>query len=207
MRIDRTVFTASGNQFYYCFGCHKSGDVISFIMEIESLDFNDSVRFLADRVKMPLPEVKYDDEKIKEQKRRKQRYFDVLRETAMFYVRNLRSEKGNAYVEYAEGRRFTHETLVKFGMGASLDFNSLPQYLRSKGYTNEEMLGAGVVGEKDGRYFDWLGKRLIIPMIDQFGNVIAFSGRRIDGGKEQKYINTKETEVFYKGKTFLILTT
>lgn len=192
-------------QFYYCFGCHKSGDVISFIMEIESLDFNDAVRYLAERAKMPLPEVKYDDEKIKEQKKRKQRYLDILRETAMFYVRNLRSDKGTAYLEYAESRRFTHETLVKFGMGASLDFNSLPQYLRSKGYTNEEMVGAGVAGEKDGRCFDWLGKRLIIPMIDQFGNVIAFSGRRIDGGKEQKYINTKETEVFYKGKTFFNL--
>ena len=192
-------------QFYYCFGCHKSGDVISFIMEIESLDFNDAVRLLAERAKMPLPEVKYDDEKIKEQKKRKQRYLDILRETAMFYVRNLRSDKGDKHLEYAESRRFTHQTLTKFGMGASLDFSSLPQYLRSKGYTNEEMLGAGVVGEKDGRCFDWLGKRLTIPMIDQFGNVVAFSGRRIDGGKEQKYVNTKETEVFYKGKTFFNL--
>ena len=189
-------------QFYYCFGCHKSGDVINFIMEIESLDFNDSVRFLAERVKMPLPEVKYDDEKIKEQKQRKQRYYDILRETAMFYVRNIRSSQGAEHLSYAESRRFSQETIVKFGMGASLDFQSLPQYLRSKGYTNEEMIGAGVVGEKDGRCFDWIGKRLAIPMIDQFGNVVAFSGRRIDGVKEQKYLNTKETEVFSKGKIF-----
>lgn len=192
-------------QFYYCFGCHKSGDVISFIMEIESLDFNDSVRFLADRVKMPLPEVKYDDEKIKEEKRLKQRILDLLKDTARFYVSNLKSESGSDHVDYAFKRKLTAETITKFGMGASLDFYSLPKYLCSKGYTDKEMVLSGAVGEKDGRYFDWLGKRLVIPLIDQFNNVISFAGRRIDGGKEQKYINTKETSVFSKGKTFFNL--
>lgn len=192
---------ASG-QFYYCFGCHKSGDVINFIMEIEALDFTDAIRFLAEKAKMPLPEVKYDDEKIKEQKRRRQRAYDVLRETAHFYLQNLRGEKGEEHLDYAYKRKLSNETLVKFGMGASLDFYSLPNYLRGKGYTNEEMVFAGVCGEKDGRCFDWLGKRLCIPIIDQFNNVVGFSGRRIDGAKEQKYINTKETEVFMKGKTF-----
>ena len=81
----------SMKQFYYCFGCHKSGDVISFIMEMESLDFNDAVKFLAERVHMPLPEIKIDDEKIKEQKRKKERSLALLRDTALFYVNNLRS--------------------------------------------------------------------------------------------------------------------
>ncbi|MBQ4098438.1 MAG: DNA primase [Clostridia bacterium] len=195
---------ASG-QFFYCFGCHKSGDVISFIMEIESLDFGDAVRFLAERAKIPMPEVKYDDEKIKEQKKKRARLMEALRETALFYVKNLKSDKGAQHLDYAVKRKFSGETLTKFGMGASLDFNSLPQYLRSKGFTDEEMIKSGVCGEKDGRCFDWLGKRLVIPVIDQFNNVIAFSGRRIDGGKEQKYINTKETDVFIKGKTFFNL--
>ncbi len=195
----------SSGQFFYCFGCHKSGDVISFIMEIESLDFGDAVRFLAERAKIPMPEVKYDDEKIKEQKKKRARLMDALRETALFYVKNLKSDKGEEHLDYAGKRKFNGETLVKFGMGASLDFNSLPQYLKSKGFTDEEMIKSGVCGEKDGRCFDWLGKRLVIPVIDQFNNVIAFSGRRIDGGKEQKYINTKETEVFVKGKTFFNL--
>lgn len=195
---------ASG-QFYYCFGCGKSGDVISFIMEIESLDFNDAVRFLAERANIPLPEVRYDDEKIKEQKKYKQRLLDILRETALFYVHNLRSEKGGEHAEYVLNRNITAETAAKFGMGASLDFNSLPQYLKSKGYSYDEMVASGAVGKKDGRYFDWLGKRLTIPVIDQFNNVIAFAGRRIDGIKEQKYINTKETYIFVKGKTFFNL--
>ena len=192
-------------QFFYCFGCHKSGDVISFIMEIEALDFSDAVKFLAERVNMPLPEIRYDDEKIKEQKKFKQRVLELLRETALFYVKNLKSEKGYAHYEYALKRKFTPETMIKFGFGASLDFSSLPKYLKEKGYTYEEMLAAGAIGEKNGRYFDWLGGRLILPLIDQFGNVISFAGRRIDGGKEQKYINTKDSYVFSKGKTFFNL--
>ena len=192
-------------QFYYCFGCRKSGDVISFIMEIESLDFNDAVKFLAERAKIPLPEVRYDDEKIREQKKLRERLLSLLRETALFYVRTLKSEKGAPHYEYALSRKMTNETITKFGIGASPDFNSLVQHLRSLGFTNEEMVLSGAVGEKNGRYFDWLGGRLIIPVIDQFNNVIAFVGRRIDGGKEQKYINTKETLVFSKGKTFFNL--
>ncbi len=192
----------SVGQFFYCFGCHKSGDVISFIMEIESLDFNDAVKFLAERAKMPLPEVKYDDEKIKEQKKLRERVLQLLRDTAFYYVKNLRGEKGAAHYEYALKRKMTDETVVKFGIGASLDFNSLPNYLRSLGYTQEEMVASGAVGEKNGKCFDWLGGRLIIPVIDQFGNVVAFVGRRIDGGKEQKYINTRETIAFSKGRTF-----
>ena len=195
----------ANEQFFYCFGCHKSGDVITFIMNIESLDFNDAVKLLAERVKMPLPEVKYDDEKVKEQKKFKQRLLDLLRDTALFYVHNLKSEKANPHVEYILKRKFTQETVTRFGMGASIDFNGLPNYLKQKGYTYEEMVASGAVGEKNGRYFDWLGGRLIIPVIDQFNNVVAFDGRRIDGGKEQKYINTKETQVFIKGKTMFNL--
>ncbi len=192
-------------QFYYCFGCHKSGDVISFIMEIESLDFNDSVRFLAERAKMPLPEVRYDDEKIKEQKEKKKRLLEILRDTALFYVANLNGPNGKKHLDYALSRQIKRETIVKFGMGASLDFDSLPSYLKNKGYSQEDMVASGAVGEKNGRCFDWLGNRLVIPVIDQFNNVVAFAGRRIDGGKEQKYINTKETFVFTKGKTFFNL--
>ena len=76
-------------QFYYCFGCHKSGDVITFVKEMESVDFSDAVKILAEKAKMPLPEVEYDDEKVKEQKRKRQRVLDLLKDAAMFYVHNL----------------------------------------------------------------------------------------------------------------------
>lgn len=192
-------------QFFYCFGCHQSGDVIRFVMEIEALDFADAVKFLAEKANMPLPERKYDDQKVREQKHQKQRCLEVLKETALYYVGNLRSEKASAHLDYASKRGLDAATLVKFGMGASLDFNSLPNYLRSKGYTDEEMVLSGACGEKNGRVFDWLGGRFTIPLVDQFGNVISFAGRRIDGVKEQKYINTKETLVFSKGRTFFNL--
>lgn len=188
-------------QFYYCFGCHKSGDVISFIREIESLDFADAVKLLAERAKMPLPDVRYDDEQVREQKKRKERLLSLLRDTALFYAHNLRTPAATKHVDYIYKRKITNETVMRFGLGASLDFKGLPSYLRTKGYTDEEMVASGAVGEKNGRYFDWLGGRLIIPVIDQFGNVVAFDGRRIDDGKEQKYINTRETAVFSKGKT------
>jgi len=189
------------DRFYYCYGCHKSGDVITFIREMESLDFNDAVKYLADRAQIPLPEVKYDDDKIKEQKHKRERLLALLKDTALFYVKNYRSPQGAKHYEYALKRKFTEETTTKFGIGASLDFNGLPTYLKSKGYTEEEMVESGACGEKNGRVFDWLGGRLIIPMIDQFGNVIAFDGRRIDGEKDRKYVNTKETSIFFKGKT------
>ena len=191
----------SDGQFFNCFGCHKSGDVISFIMEIESLDFMDAVKLLAERAKIPLPEARYDDEKIKEQKKQKERVLDLLRDTAIFYAKNLKSDKAYKHVEYLLKRKISSEFIAKFGIGASLDFASLPKYLLEKGYTYEEMLLSGAVSVKDGRYFDALGGRLIIPMINQFNQVIAFVGRVLEKTDFGKYVNTKETIVFSKSNT------
>ncbi len=185
-------------QFFYCFGCHKSGDVISFIMEIESLDFNDAVKYLAERVKMPLPEIKYDDEKIKEQKRQKERVLALLTDTARFYAGNLKKDEAIKHQEYILKRKISVETLAKFGIGASLNFNDLPKHLLSKGYTYQEMTLSGVVDSKDGRYYDALGGRLIIPIINQFGQVVAFGGRLLEKADFAKYKNTRETFVFSK---------
>ena len=193
----------STGQFFYCFGCHKSGDVITFVQEMESLDFGDAVKLLAERAHMTLPEVQYDDEQIKEQKKHRERILSLLRETALFYAHNLRTEAAAAHVEYIVKRKISSEFVLKFGMGASLDYNGLPAHLRQKGYTEQEMLDSGAVGRNDGgRLYDSLGGRLIIPVIDQFNNVIAFCGRIIDNRKNVgKYVNTKETCVFTKGKT------
>ena len=185
-------------QFFYCFGCHKSGDVISFVMEIESLDFNDAVKFLAERVKMTLPEIKYDDEKIKQQKHQKERVLSLLVDTARFYASNLKKEGSIKHKEYILKRKISSESLARFGIGASLNFNDLPRFLLSKGYTYEEMTLSGVVDSKDGRYYDSLGGRLIIPIINQFNQVVAFGGRLLEKADFAKYKNTKETFVFSK---------
>ena len=86
-------------QFFHCFGCHKSGDVISFVMEMESLDFNDAVKLLAERAKIPLPEVKYDDQKIKEQKQQKERVLALLTDAARFYASNLKKDQASKHIE------------------------------------------------------------------------------------------------------------
>lgn len=188
----------STGQFFYCFGCHKSGDVITFVSEIESLDFNDAVKFLAERAKIPLPEVRYDDEKIKEQKKRKERVLELLKDSAYFYAHNLKNERASKHVDYIFKRKIAPETVAKFGLGASIDFSELPKFLQKKGYTYEEMLDSGVVDVKDGRYYDALGGRLIVPIINQFNQVVAFGGRLLEKADFAKYKNTRETIVFSK---------
>lgn len=185
-------------QFFYCFGCHKSGDVINFIMEMESLDFNDAVKFLAERVKMPLPEVRYDDEKIKEQKKQKERVLSLLTDTARFYAQNLKKDGAVKHIEYILKRKISSEFVAKFGMGASLNFYDLPKHLLAKGYTYEEMSLSGVVDFKDNKPYDALGGRLIIPIINHFNQVVAFGGRLLEKADFAKYKNTRETIVFSK---------
>ena len=198
------------DQFYYCFGCHKSGDVISFVREIESLDFADAVKFLADRAKMPMPEMDVNDTAIKAQKQKREILYAILKDAARFYVDNLRSGKCPAHEEYILKRKLSVETIGKFGIGASIDYDGVVKHLAGKGYAYEDMFESGVVGktERNGkvRYYDALAGRLIIPVIDGFNNVVAFCGRIITDRKDVgKYVNTKETPVFTKGKTLFNL--
>ena len=176
-------------------------------MELESLDFTDAVKFLAERAKIPLPDVKYDDDKIKEQKHHKERLLSLLRDSALYYVGNLKKEEAQKHVEYILKRELSSETVARFGMGASLDFNGLPDYLTKKGYTEKEMTDSGAIGKSSsGRLYDALGGRLIIPVIDQFNNVIGFCGRIIDNRKDVgKYVNTRATSVFIKRKNLFNL--
>lgn len=193
-------------QFFYCFGCHKSGDVITFVREMESLDFHDAVRLLAERAHMSVPDLRYDDAQIREQKKKRERLVSLLKDAARFYAKNLRSGRAEKHIEYILRRKISTEYVARFGLGASLDFNGLPAFLAEKGYTRSEMVDSGAVGEKDGRLYDSLGGRLIIPVIDQFNNVIAFCGRIIDDRKGVgKYVNTRETLLFSKGKTLFNL--
>ncbi len=194
-------------QYFYCFGCKKAGNVIKFISEIESLDFADTIKFLADRAKIPLPDSPIDDKLLKEKRRERDRLYEILRETAMFYVKNIRSKEGEKYLTYARKRGLLLDTITHFGIGASLGYDGLGNYLLSKGYKKEEILKAGVCGEnKAGKLYDFLAFRFIIPIIDQFGKVIAFTGRKLDDSlKGGKYVNTGETPLFSKRKNLFNL--
>ena len=204
-------FSVNGtDQFYYCFGCHKSGDVIGFVREMESLDFADAVKFLADRAKMPLPDISVDDDAVKAQKKKRETLYTLLKDAARYYAGVLRSGQSPAYNAYLEKRKLSKNTVDKFGIGASKDYDGLVEYLKNRGYTCEDMFESGVVGktERNGktRYYDALAGRLIIPVIDGFNNVVAFCGRIITDRKDVgKYVNTRETPVFTKGKTLFNL--
>ncbi len=187
-------------QFYHCFGCGESGDVIKFVREMENVEFMDAVKILAERVNLPLPATGDDSRNIAEAKRQKDAILKIMNETAHFYLDNLNSGKADRHIEYILNRKIPSGIVRKFGLGASLDFNSLPKYLLSKGFESADMLASGAVSEVDGRLIDSLGNRLIFPIINHMNEVIAFGGRVLEKTDFGKYKNTKDTIVFNKRK-------
>ncbi len=192
-------------QFFKCFGCGRGGDVISFIMEVESLNYVEAVRFLASRAGMEMPEVtSVDAEKQEKQRLQRETCLAILKDSAHFYVDNLKLPEAEPYLEYLASRGFDAKTVRKFGIGASLDYKSLPNYLLSKGYKRQDLVYCGVVSERaeTGEISDFEGRRLIVPIIDNVGNVVAFGGRVLEKKPDaMKYKNTRETDIFVKNKT------
>lgn len=188
-------------QFYHCFGCNKSGDVIKFIQEVETVDFIDAVKILAERVKMPIPEIDgKSEEEAKKARNKKERLFSLMRDTALFYAKNL--PKADDMLEYLAKRGIDEKTVRKFGMGASLDYESLPKHLFRLGYTEEEMISSGVCKKNErGKLYDFEAERLIVPIINSMGKVIAFGGRILQDKGFGKYKNTSETVLFNKKNT------
>lgn len=191
-------------QFYHCFGCKESGDVIKFVQEIESTDFMGAVRILAARAKLTVPESNFDTEESLRKKKKRDNMAKILLDTARFYLGNLYSGDGRAepHLEYIAKRGLAPSTVKKFGLGASLDFNSLPEYLIGKGYAEADLIDSGVLAKNDrGRLFDSQGGRLIFPIINAFDEVVGFGGRVLQKTDHAKYKNTKETMLFDKSKT------
>ena len=193
-----------GEQYYHCFGCQESGDVIKFVQEIESTDFMGAVQILAARAKMTVPENGYDSEEAAKRKKKRDTMVQIMRDTARFYLNNLYSGDARAdkYLQYIQNRSLAPTTVKKFGLGASLDYTSLPKFLTTKGYPKEDAIACGVLSADDkGRVFDSLGERLIFPIINAMDEVVGFGGRTLDKTKFAKYKNTKETMLFDKSKT------
>ncbi len=191
-------------QFYHCFGCGVSGDVVRFVQEIESTDFMGAVRILAARVKMSVPESNFDTEKAIEMKKKRDTMAAIMLDCARFYLSNLYSgdSRAEAHLQYIANRKLSPSTVKKFGLGASLDFFSLPEYLAGKGYTRQDLLDSGALGEtKNGKLVDFEAGRLIFPIINAFDEVVAFGGRLLEKSDFAKYKNTRETLLFNKRKT------
>lgn len=186
------------NDSFYCFGCGVGGDVITFVRRIENLDYLEAVRMLADRAGMALPEDGFDDSMAK----RRTAVLEANRAAAKFFHAELMSERGREALDYFLGRGLTIETIRHFGLGyAPDDWRALKNHLNQKGFDDTLLESANLLrrSEKNGKvnYYDNFRNRIMFPIIDPRGNVIAFGGRVMDDSKP-KYINTSDTLVYKK---------
>lgn len=186
-------------QFYHCFGCGVGGDVIKFVMQIESVDFMDAVRLLAEQAGMKVPEFK-DGGELKELKQKKDKLRSMMKVAARHYHENLMTKGGKPALDYLRQRGLEDKYIVRFGLGASLGFSEMIDYLSKLGYSKEMMVDAGIAEVKNGRYFDALFNRLIFPIFNNFGEVVAFGGRKLEKTDFAKYKNATNTVLFDKSK-------
>lgn len=192
------------NGSFYCFGCGAGGDVITFIMKIENLDYIEAIRFLADRSGIPMPESNYDDSSANEKKR----LLEMNKVAAKFFYSNLKTADGKEGLSYLiQKRGLKPETIKKFGLGVATNhWTALKNHMLSLGYSERELVKASLLNEKNGRTFDFFVNRVIFPIFDLRGNVIAFSGRTLDPeSKGMKYLNSRETSLYKKSRTLFAL--
>lgn len=183
-------------QSFYCFGCGAGGDAVTFIKKIENLDYIDAVKLLAQRAGLQMPDDNSYDDSLSKKRRR---VLEINRETAKFYYSYLISPQGRVGLDYFLNRGLSMNTIKRFGLGFAPDeWDSLLKHLKSKGYRPSEMVEAGVVKiGRNNNYYDTFKNRVMTPIIDVRGNVIAFGGRVLDDSKP-KYINTSDTIVYKK---------
>lgn len=188
------------NDSFYCFGCGVGGDVFTFTGLIENLDYMESIKLLAERSGISLPQDGYDDS----MQRLKKKIYDINRDTARFFHSFLMSPGGKWALDYLTGRGLTVKTIKHFGLGAAPDsWDALIHHLKEKGYTESDMLAANVIGKSNrGGIYDRFRKRVMFPIINIRGNIVAFSGRAMPGEDKQggKYVNTADTPVYKKSE-------
>jgi len=187
-----TVYPAT--QSFYCFGCGAGGDAITFLKKIENLDYLDAVKTLAQRAGLQMPQEGFDDSLSK----RRRRILEMNREAARFYHSVLLSPEGKVGYDYYIGRALSAATINHFGLGfAPNQWDALLKHMRTKGYQPAELVDAGLARKGQKGYYDNFRNRVMTPIIDVRGNVIAFGGRVLDDSKP-KYINTGDTLVYKK---------
>ena len=190
------------NGFFHCFGCGAGGDVITFIRKIENLDYVEAVKLLAKRVGMTVPEDGRDDGMGK----LKARIYEANREAARFYHKQLYAPAGKQALDYLRKRQLTEKTIIHFGLGYSPTSRfELVNHLKSKGFSGSELIAANLANQSQRGYpFDRFSDRVMFPIIDLRGNVIAFGGRIMTDIKP-KYLNTSDTPVFNKSRNLFAL--
>ncbi|MBR6356846.1 MAG: DNA primase [Lachnospiraceae bacterium] len=193
--------TDNGNkQMYYCFGCHKGGTVLTFIMQYENVSYTDALKTLADRAGIALPKPDYSKEQ-EALSRKKDAILEVNKEAAKYFYHLLKSERGKNALKYLTDRGLSDETIRSFGLGYSDKYrDDLYQYMKNKGFTDDILKESGLFSIKETDTHDYFWNRVMFPIMDVRSKVIAFGGR-VMGEGEPKYLNSPETICFNKRRT------
>ncbi|WP_195939492.1 DNA primase [Romboutsia sp. 1001713B170131_170501_G6] len=192
-----SFYVNESKQIYKCFGCGEGGDVINFVMKMENLDFIDAVKVLAQKYGIEINTNMDEESKKKLEKIKK--FQDIHTEAARFYFSNLHTKKNSGYA-YLRSRGLDDKIIKKFGLGYSLaSWNSLMEYLTSKGYSNKDLIECGLLAHKkeSNKIYDKFRNRVMFPIFDYRGNVIGFGGRVLDDSLP-KYLNSPDTITFNK---------
>ena len=196
---------SADRQYFHCFGCHKGGDVFTFVSEIERISFKEALEFLAERARIELP-VDQNTEFNKTQYL-KDRMYKINAETTIFYHERLYKPLAKIAQDYVKQRKLDNNTLKAFKIGYSGEYNDLYKYLKLQGFKDEEILATGLVNKTDkGDFVDRFRKRLMFPIMEVNGKVIAFGGRKLENNEKlAKYINSNESLIYSKKKHLFAL--
>lgn len=191
-----------GKQIFYCFGCGKAGDSIRFLMEYENLSFVEALEELAERANVTLPK---EEKRDKGEEDLRYKILEINKQAALFYVKQLRSEKGKQGLSYCAKRKLSGESITHFGLGyAGKERDSLYQYCKSLGFKDRVLQESGLFSFKENGVYDKFFNRLIFPIMDLHNRVIGFGGR-VMGDGEPKYLNSPETKLFDKSRNLFAL--
>lgn len=186
-------------QMYYCFGCGQGGNAFTFVMKYENMNFPEAVKFLADKAGVDLPEQEYSAEE-KKKADLKSQLLEIHKESALYFHKQLKSEKGARAYEYLKGRGLTDETIRSFGLGYSTNYSDdLYRFIKSKGYTDDVLKESGLFTFSEKGVYDKFNNRVMFPIMDINNRVIGFGGRVMGDGKP-KYLNSPETSLFDKSR-------
>lgn len=203
-----SFFISPTRQSFYCFGCGEKGDIFSFVQKFESIDFKEALQNLADKAGIKLEKFKAENPTETDRKNReKERMFEIMEEATKFFEKQISENK--EIKKYLEKRGLKEETIKKWRLGFAKDeWRELHDYLIQKGFDKKEMLSVGLVKKVDpsnssgqAKFYDTFRNRIMFPIFDNAGKVIAFSGRAMkDDDKTPKYLNSPETKLFYKSE-------
>lgn len=197
------VYAGTQDPHFYCFGCHAGGDVITFLMKIEGLTYMEAVERLAQNAGLPMPQQEDDHG----ESRRRNRLLELNRSAAQFYYKQLCGEDKRG-LQYLAKRKITPQIIKKFGLGyANGSWDALQKAMHAEGFTDEELLDANLCSrsQKNGGVYDRFRNRVIFPIFDLKGSIIAFGGRTIEPDSEPKYLNSSDTAVFKKGRNLFAM--